>query len=494
MRSNWNRWIFAGCALWLVAGPGRAASLAATPAIQSRDFSSAAAKAPAGSRLRVEDVQVADGAAPVAFSLERFEVFASDARVTIHGDGGDEVLPAPANVYFRGVVEGRPESRVFLARLAGGGAQGIVSDAGETYLIGGDDAPAKALSAPLEMRRVEPALLKSGRGAFACAEDRLPQGAGNARPALDLGGIPAASEVSAPSLEKAVATRTARVAIETDFEFYQRFNNSATATTYIGNLIGYISTIYTSELSTSLVVQSVSLWTTSNDPWNQTSGTLCGLMEFGYYWNKNKTGVSRTIAHFLSGKSLGGGVAWLGVLCSGGFNTSATCPGLATDAAWGGGYGFTASIAGNFNVNNPTVVWDSMAVAHEIGHNFDSPHSHCYANIGGNANPIDQCYSGEGNGCYSGATSLPGPAGAGSGTIMSYCHLVRGSYSDISMTFGTTATYGVQPGREVALMNSYVNGVASSNPACLALVNTGGLLADGFESGALPGPWSGKTP
>jgi hypothetical protein len=298
--------------------------------------------------------------------------------------------------------------------------------------------------------------------------------------------------VSAPDLEKAIATRTARVAIETDFEFYQKFNNSATATTYIGNLIGYISTIYTAELSTSLVVQSVSLWTTSSDPWNQTSGTLCGLMEFGYYWNKNKTGVSRTIAHFLSGKSLGGGVAWLGVLCSGAFNTTANCPGLATDAAWGGGYGFTASIAGNFNVNNPAVVWDSMAVAHEIGHNFDSPHGHCYNGIGGNASPIDQCYSGE-SGCYSGTTSLPGPAGAGSGTIMSYCHLVRGSYSDISMTFGTNFTYGVQPGREVALMNSYVNGVASSNPSCMALVNTG-LLVDGFEGGVLPGPWSGKTP
>jgi hypothetical protein len=486
MRSNWNRWIFAGCALWLAAGPVRGA---AAPVLQSRDFGRAAATVPAGSRLRLEGVQV-DGEA-VAFSLERFEVFASDAEITVHGPDGDQVLPAPANAYFRGVVEGKPESRVFLARLADGNAQGIVADAGETYLIGGDDAPVKALGAPLEMRRVEPALLKSGRSGFACAQDQLPKGPGNTLPAhLDLGDISAAA-AAAPDLAKAVATRTARVAIETDFEFYQLFNNSATATTYIGNLIGYISTIYTAELSTSLVVQSVSLWNTSADPWSQTS-TTCGLMEFGYYWNKNKTGVSRTIAHFLSGKALGGGIAWLGVLCSGAFNVSTSCPGLATDASWGGGYGFTASITGGFNVNNPTVMWDSMAVAHEIGHNFDSPHTHCYNGVGGNASPIDQCYSGE-SGCYSGTKSLPGPAGAGSGTIMSYCHLVRGSYSDISMSFGTNFAYGVQPGREVALMNSYVNGVASSNPACMALVNTG-LLVDGFEGGVLPGPWSGKTP
>src|SRR5436190_2156692 len=39
----------------------------------------------------------------------------------------------------------------------------------------------------------------------------------------------------------ALPTRTGRVAIETDFEFYQLFNNTVTATNYIGNLLGYDS-------------------------------------------------------------------------------------------------------------------------------------------------------------------------------------------------------------------------------------------------------------
>jgi hypothetical protein len=482
--------VLASCALLLAAGPVRAASSAPKLAVvQSRDFAGMAARLAVGSRLRLENVQVADTDESRALVLQRFEVFARDARITVHGDGGDKVLRAPKHAYFRGEVEGRPGSRVFLARLEDGRIQGMVSEEeGAVYLVGGDGTAAKALGGPLAMHRVDPVMLKSSRGeGFTCAEDKLPKGSA-ATPVADFAS-------AAPALvEKAAAAHSARVAIESDFEFYQLFNNTATATTYIGNLIGYASTIYTSELNTSLVVQSVSLWSTSNDPWTQTD-TFCGLMEFGKYWNQNKTGVSRTIAHFLSGKPSGGGVAWLSVLCHAPFSSGAasSCPGLGTETtAWGGGYGFTGSLAGNFNVNSPSVVWDILAVSHEIGHNFGSPHSHCYQNIGGNASPIDQCYSGE-SGCYSGTPSLPGPAGAGSGTIMSYCHLTRGSYSDISLSFGTNFAYGVQPGREAAQMNGYVASVVSSNPSCLAPAIVNGLFSDGFEGGAVPGPWSGKT-
>ena len=200
---------------------------------------------------------------------------------------------------------------------------------------------------------------------------------------------------------------TARVAIETDYEYYAKFGNSTTASTYASNLIGYASTLYQAEVNTNLVIQSISLWTTSADPWAQTT-TTCGLMEFGHYWNLNKTGVSRSIAHFLSGKA-GSGVAWVGSLCSGAFGSSSSCSGLPTDAPWGGGYGFTAGISGAFNISSPTVMWDIVAVAHEIGHNFNSPHTHCYNGIGGSTSPVDQCRSGE-SGCYLGTQSLPGDA------------------------------------------------------------------------------------
>jgi hypothetical protein len=489
MRRTLTRTILAGCAL-LLAHPAVAA-MPPVRVIESRDFPRVAAAAALGSGLRVENVQVPETGEAAAFALERFEVFADDATVTIHGkDGAAKTVPAPANAYFRGTVVGEPGSRVFLAAFPDGRTEGIVNRAGETYLIGGDETPTKALDAPLEMRRVEPVLMKAARGeGFACANAKLPQ---NQHPLEELVPGTAPQQVSAVTAATGTVQHTARVAIETDYEYYARFNNTTNATNYVGNLIGYASTIYVNELNTSLVVQSVSLWTTTSDPWTQTD-TLCGLMEFGRYWNKNRTNVTRTIAHFLSGKNLGGGIAWIGVLCSGSFGASANCPGLATDANWGGGYGFTASISGAFDINHPAVMWDIMAVAHEIGHNFNSPHSHCYNGIGGSSSPIDQCYSGE-SGCYSGPTSLPGPAGAGSGTLMSYCHLVRGSYSDISLSFGTNFPYGVLPGREAARMSSHVTTVASGNPSCLAPVASSSPAPT--VSGASPsyGPTNANTP
>ena len=472
MHRNWERSIVMGCILLTAGVPAWAAgkrAAAVQTVRESRNLAKAAAAVPVGSRLRVANVEKADTGETAAFVLERFEVFTADATVTVHGDQGDEVLPPPANVYFRGTVAGHPDSRVFLAVLEDGTAQGIVNEGEEIYLIGGEDEPgAKTLRAPLAMRRVDPENLKASRGeGFTCGNEDLPRGQST------LEGPDFMKPAPAGPIEKAArgavttkaAAYKARVAIETDYEFYTKFNDSTKASTYIGNLIGYSSTLYQAEINTSLAVQSISLWTTSSDPWTQTSAT-CGLMEFGRYWNRNKTGVSRTIAHFMSGRP-GSGVAWVGKLCSGAFGASANCPSVPTDTPWGGGYGFTGGMSGIFNIATPTVVWDIMGVSHEIGHNFNSPHTHCYNGVGGSASPVDQCRCGE-SGCYAGTQSLPGLAGVGSGTIMSYCHLLGGGYSNISLKFGTNHPYGVMPGRVPSRMSSYVAAVAASNPACLA--------------------------
>jgi hypothetical protein len=472
--------------------PAAAAPRAA--AVDSFDLAAKAHGFRIGERLQVTSVEVPATSETIALDVERFAVFAADAEIVVHGDHGEKHMRPPANTYFRGTIAGEAGSRAFLEVHPDGHTRGIITRADDaSFLIDSAEENAPAGTRPrLRAERADAALLKTAGEPFKCAEDQLPAVARDASGFDILDGPPAKTgNVSSSTVAAGLPLHTARVAIETDFEYYQRFNNVTSATNYIGNLIGYASTIYVGELNTSLVVQSVSLWTTSSDPWTQTN-TTCGLMEFGRYWNKNKTGVSRTIAHFLSGKNLGGGIAWLGVLCSGGFGASASCPGIPTDASWGGGYGFTASISGTFNINNPTVMWDIMAVSHEIGHNFNSPHTHCYNGIGGVASPIDQCYGSEA-GCYSGPASLPGPAGAASGTIMSYCHLVRGSYSDMALNFGTNHPYGVAPGRESARMNSYVSSVAAGNPSCMAPVSSA-FFSDGFEDGSLPTPWAQKVP
>jgi hypothetical protein len=205
----------------------------------------------------------------------------------------------------------------------------------------------------------------------------------------------------------------------------------------------------------------------------------------------------------MSGKDNGGGVAWVGVLCSSGFNYDTTGNGCSLSPAldnYGGAYGYSGDMDGDFDINSPSVVWDIVVTSHEMGHNFNSPHTHCYEGIGGDPSAVDNCYAGQcGNsGCYCGPTSLPSGcpgSGQGCGTIMSYCHLLGGGLSNISLTFGNPGgvpfTYGIKPERVPARMSSHVATTAGGSPSCLAPLDD--IFADGFESGDVS-VWSSSNP
>jgi Metallo-peptidase family M12 len=429
-----------------------------------------------GEWLTVSDVPlrgVADG--PPALELQRFEVFAPDARIVVHRATGDETLGRPGNRYFRGFVTGALGSLAYLSVQPDGEARGILAGDGRYWVIGNREG---GRSLPtLVAREVPPHAFATEQAGFSCGAGDL-----HLDPGAALRGVGAPPAVGAPT------SYDARVAIETDNEFLGLFAGDAgMATDYIGDLLGFSATVYSAEIDTALRVSFVSLWATP-DPWQQTS-TLCGLLEFGRYWNDNYGGSAGgdvyTVSHFMSGKNNGGGVAWLGVLCSGPFNYNhgGDCSLTPMTDNYGGPYGYSGDLDGNFDVGNPSVVWDIFVVSHEIGHNFDSPHSHCYAGLQGNPEDIDHCY-GQESGCYSGATSLPSGcpgAGMGCGTLMSYCHLLGGGLANISLNFGTGHPYGVAPGREAAQMRDHVQAVANTSPACLSPVTT--IFADGFESG-----------
>ena len=442
------------------------------------ELSTLVRQVPMGGALGVEGVDLDGKEQPAVFELERVRVFAPGARIVVHGDDGERFLPVPDNVYFRGSIAGDPRSSVFLTSLAAGGLRGIVASAGEFWIMSAEGR--ESGSGLLELRRVDAGTeLAAKAGGFSCGTDGL-DGPGHESPLPELIDLP-------PMADKAGASYTARVAVETDFEFFQKFGNVADAVDYVGDLFAFSSGIYAAEVATTLLVSHLSLWTTSGDPWTQSSSS-CAFLEFGRYWNYNRGSVERTIAHFLSGKSTNSGIAWVGVLCSGAFSYSASgCSGLApTVDLYGGGYGFTGGIDGNFNINSPSVLWDVVATTHEIGHNFNSGHSHCYEGVGGVSQSVDQCYGGQcgGSGCYCGGGGLPcGQPGAGCGTIMSYCHLLSGGLGNISLTFGLGHPYGVAPARVPTRMNQHVVSRASSNPSCLALEASDQVFADGFESG-----------
>jgi hypothetical protein len=182
-------------------------------------------------------------------------------------------------------------------------------------------------------------------------------------------------------------------------------------TSYITTILGSASVIYERDVSVHLTVNLIQAWTTT-DPYSA-SDTWTQLNEVGDWWHANRPKASypRTTVHFMSGKPVSGGIAWLDVLCMGDFSQS---------GHWGGAYGVT-----QVNGAYPSSPWDLLAVTHELGHNFGSPHTHCYSP------PIDMCYNAE-PGCYSGPIVNPGPGG---GTIMSYCHLLSGGYGNIDMRF-----------------------------------------------------------
>jgi hypothetical protein len=479
------------------------AALAAAGAASSQPVLSVAADSPElwsearalpfGGELHLQGLALDGGDSRQTLVLERFRVFSEDARVTVHGDDGDSAVKVPDNAYFRGSVAGRPDSVAWLTARESGGLRGLIADRGAYWVMATGDG-----NLVLSVRAVDPTELVEKVAGFECASsDREPPPEKRFEPIPQPEWIGSAAEApAAPAVPAAVVAGgaekgllfdyTARVAIETDFEFWQKFGSAGVAVDYIGDLIGYASTVYIDEIDTSLEVSSISLWSTSADPWGQTPGT-CALFEFGRYWNDN-VDEDRTIAHFLSGKSANVGVAWVGVLCRDAFtyNHGGNCSLSPNNDLYGGDYGFSGGIDGNFNLANPTLLWDLMVILHEIGHNFNSPHSHCYGNIGGNSQPVDECYAGQcgDTGCHCGPTSLPCAGGSGCGTLMSYCHFLDGSLSNIALTFGEGHPWGVAPQRVPDRMNAHVVSRAGANPGCLdPLAGPGTIFDDSFESG-----------
>ena len=431
-----------------------------------------------GDRLHLEGIEL-DGET-VGLDLERFRVFAEDGELVVHGKGGDEVRRFEERAYFRGPVIGEPGSLAVITVLDDGTVRGVVRrETGLWSLAPGPERPTGGR--PLAAKR--PA--QSEAEPFACGNTELAELGDPAALSQEAAEFLQSIEESSSAVEtgpesvSAASTTpyTVEVAIETDYELFLGLGSVQAITDYAGDLIAFASSMYDAEIGTNLVISHLSAWNHAGDPWTQTNPS-CAMYEFGRYWNDNRGAVERTIAHFLSGKTANSGVAWVGVLCRDPFNVNlgSSCPGLSPSIDnYGGAYGFTGGIDGNFDPDNPNKVWDIIAVAHEIGHNFNSPHTHCYNGLGGSSDPVDRCYNGQaGQGCYSGGQSLPGPAGQASGTIMSYCHLLSPGMSNIAFSLGTGHPYGTLPQRVPDRMRAHVESRAASVPGCFVRQDPGG--------------------
>ena len=244
----------------------------------------------------------------------------------------------------------------------------------------------------------------------------------------------------------------ATVAIDTDSGFYNYFGDPLAALDYFASLFAYASNIYESEINTQLVIGDVYLST----PYTATSSSATRLDEVKTHWKQSRSTVTRTLVAHFSSQSFGGR-AVLDGLCSSrnGYSVS--------------------GVDGIEPIEGGPIAWDANVLSHEIGHTFSSPHTHCYAGIGGNADPVDACWWQEAS-CWSGATSLPGEnsltggsSGSRNGTIMSYCHQQAGGVTNIAGTFGASHPFGVAPSRVSNKMSQRAFEIAAIDQECITI-------------------------
>ena len=316
------------------------------------------------------------GQGEVSLELERFEVTRPDTRYVLGRIGGGDVELAyqPSTLaLYRGRVRGLSDSHVFIG-FGGGSAFGFIDPGGGRQRYG--------------MSAVPEAQVTPGKTTLSVF---LSDSAGSLPPNVPLCGVDTAGFGAPPApLSSQLGTlpptpRVIELAIETDYELFELFNDVDAVADYVTLQYAAVSDIYLRDVNARIVLTFVRVWDTPDDLFNEESP----LQPFRQYWNANMGGVPRDAAQFFSGRRNMpyGGAAYLSSLC-GSF-----------------GYSVVGYALGYFpNPDSPSAFhYDVHVTAHELGHNFGALHSHDYF--------IDTC------------NDLCGPTERG--TIMSYCSQTR---------------------------------------------------------------------
>jgi len=224
-----------------------------------------------------------------------------------------------------------------------------------------------------------------------------------------------------------------KIHMEVDYDLYQQQNGITGTTNYVNGLFAEVATLYTNE-NINIQISYMNIWDTPS-PYSSSGNKLGVLGNQGY----GKT--YGDLVHLIHGSG-GGGVAYLDVLCSQTNNLG-------------------VSAVGSYQ-SVPIYTFSVDVIAHELGHNFGSPHTHdCSWN--GNNTAIDGCGPAAG---YS--TGCNGPIPQNGGVIMSYCHLVS-----VGTNFNNG--FGTQPGN---LIRSRYN-----SASCLDQCGPAPTCDDGTQNG-----------
>ena len=380
--------------------------------------------------------------------LERVDVGSS--RTSLWIDGRPSGRPtAPGLSAWSGSLAGQPGSAVFLAFSEHGSRGWIAAEGGLLHLIAlpGDGGRwARSTSRAVSEARLRPA---AEPARTFCATES-PPGAPIGRT-----GAAATADAAAP-----LPLYEARVAVETDFQFFQLFGDAQATATYAATLFAAVSARYREQVGTILTLAHLGTYTNAHDPWTtqESGGDVSHLLtEFEAKWGGGQAPVPADAHLFLSGALLFGGIANLDALCDPD-ESFAVCADM---------HGQTP-----FPLAVDPLNWDFEIVAHELGHVFGSPHTHDFCP------PLDIC------------SYLLGPcqtsqACTSQGTIMSYCYGCPGGLLNITTYFHPAVVQLMRQSVEASCLQPFA-GVLPVDVG-FALAGSGGTpsLAVSWQAGLL---------
>ncbi len=329
--------------------------------------------------------------------IDLFEFDFRDGELIIHSDTRT-ITPENTPMLYRGSIRGFDNSFAAIT-ITAGEVRGLISVHSETYTIGKTPSGVHIL---YQIDHFNPGT------DFSCEALETEESIKDKDYQF----------VSAPK-----SLRCVKVKAEIEKNLIDWIGGPQNAIDYAIGLFNEVTTLYANDDIT-LVLAELLLWE-NGSPYSGTALT--------YIQQMTNNSPNANLTTMLS-RSNFGGVAYLTAVCSSNFGVS-----------YNGVYGSYSNV--------PTYSWDAMVVAHELGHNLSSPHTHA-CSWNGNNTALDGCgpQAGYSEGC---TASLP----TNGGTIMSYCHLIGG----VGINFNNG--FGVQPANRI---RNYVN-----NASCLSTTCTG---------------------
>jgi hypothetical protein len=357
-----------------------------------------------------------DGAMLV-LELVKVDILASDFTVGTKGMAAQENFPYHPSSHYRGIVRGNANSLAALS-VTSSGLSAMIADEQGTRQLG---------------------LLEDGSNRYVLyhTNDLKASSPNHCFTDDDLQINDNQTVISTE--DRGVGCKTVNIYFECDYKLYTDKGSSVTnVTNYVTSLFNQVATLYANE-NVGVAISQIYVWT-SSDPYVSQNNT--GNMLNAFRQAKGTT-FNGNLAHLLTTRSLGGGIAYVDVIC---FKQ----------------YAFGVSCINTSFQNVPTYSWSVEVLTHELGHNLGSWHTQsCNWSNGA----IDNCVNPEGS-CG------PGPAPVNGGTIMSYCHLTS---HGINFNHG----FGPQPGakiREKVLAATCLTG-SGSVPGSLSASNITGVSA-----------------